>query len=68
MGARLWFIGNENNKPLKVFPSRRSAEFELEAMIREDERAEEYTLYSRNLDELEEFPVEFSLAEEEGII
>lgn len=68
MGTRLWFISDEKNKPVKVFPSRKSAELELEAILREDPEAEDYKLYPVTLDDLEEYPAEFDLAEEEGYI
>jgi len=68
MGTRLWFIAEENGKPLKVFPSRRTAEYELEAMAREEETGVEYVVYPIYLDELEEHERELELAEEEGYV
>jgi len=68
MGTRLWFIAEEDGKPLKVFPSRRTAEYELEAMIREEDVAEDFVIYPRYIDELEEHEDELDLAEEEGFV
>lgn len=67
MGRRLWFIGKSDD-PISVFPSQRSARYELDAMIREDERAERYDIYPVEVDDLEEHPAEMKLAEEEGLI
>jgi len=67
MSRRLWFIGS-GDEPISVFPSQRTARFELDALIREDESAERYEIYSVEVDDLEDHPQEMKLAEEEGLI
>ena len=67
MGRRLWFIGSGGG-PLSVFPSQRSAQYELDALIREDSTAEQYEIYPVEIDDLEDHPDEMTLAEEEGLI
>jgi len=68
MGRRLWFIG-KGDEPKYVFPSQRSARYELDALVREDEgRYARYQLYPVEIDDLEDHPAEMRLAEEEGLI
>ncbi len=67
MGRRLWFIGR-GDEPVSAFPSQRSARYELDALIREDDSPGRYKLYPVEIDDLEEHPAEMRLAEEEGLI
>lgn len=68
MGRRLWFI-SKRDEPKYVFPSLRSAQFELEALEREEEDGTaRYRLYSVDIDDLEDHPDEMDLAEREGLL
>ncbi len=68
MARRLWFIGR-GDEPKYVFPSQRSAQYELDALIREDEGSPaRYRLYPIEVDDLEDHPAEMRLAEEEDLI
>lgn len=68
MGRRLWFIG-DGEKPIDVFPSHRSALYELEAIEREEGEAPvEYEIYWLEIDDLEDHPTELALAEREGLV
>lgn len=68
MGRKLWFIGN-GERPIDVFPSQRSARYELEALEREElGREGDYEIYGIEVDDLEDHPSELELAEEEGLV
>ncbi len=68
MGRRLWFIG-KGDEPKYVFPSQRSARYELDALLREEEAGpSRYRLYPVEIDDLEDRPAEMRLAEKEGLI
>lgn len=68
MGRKLWFIG-DGDRPIDVFPSQRSARYELEALEREEVgTAVDYEIYGIEVDDLEDHPSELELAEEEGLI
>lgn len=68
MGRKLWFIG-DGERPIEVFPSRRSARYEVEALEREGSTNPlEYEIYAIEIDDLEDYPTELDLAEEEGLV
>ncbi|HUX22591.1 MAG TPA: hypothetical protein VMW69_15245 [Spirochaetia bacterium] len=68
MGRKLWFIGN-GERPINVFPSQRSARYELEALEREaPDDLLDYEIYGIDVDDLEDHPIEFRLAENEGLV
>jgi len=68
MGRRLWFIGN-GDRPVSVFPSRRAARYELEALEREHTgELVDYEIYPIEVDDLEDHPVELDVAEREGLV
>jgi hypothetical protein len=68
MGRKLWFIGN-GERPINVFPSQRSAHYEMEALEREaPDDLPNYEIYGIDVDDLEDHPIEFRLAENEDLV
>jgi hypothetical protein len=68
MGDRIWFIRDKEG-PIKAFPSKRGAFYEREALEREEEdETMSYRVYAREVDDLEDYPDELELAEEEGLL
>ena len=68
MGDRIWFI-RDREGPIKAFPTKRGAVFECEALEREEEdETVSYRVYAREVDDLEDYPEELQIAEEEGLV
>lgn len=64
MTRKLWFIRCDD-LPVRVFVSRAEARMEI-ADLEGGETEEEYELYSIDFDDLEDYPEELELAEENG--
>ena len=66
MSGKLWFIGSEG-EPIALFGEKRAAKDQLET-YRLDDESGEYRLYGIDVEELEDYEEEFSLAEDEGFV
>jgi len=65
MAKKLWFI-KQDDSLVDVFSSKREALLEYESDQEEDNDA--YELYALDIDDLEDYPEELELAEENGFV
>ncbi len=66
MAAGLWFL-TDGVKAISVFENRRAAEGELKK-YEDDQDYQYFSIYSVNVDDLEDYPDEFDMALDEGLI
>ena len=66
MGSKLWFVA-DGTSPLGCFDAKIDAE-EFREQFCDDEDYIFYELYSLLLDDLEDYPDEYDLAMEEGLV
>jgi hypothetical protein len=66
MGGRLWFIG-DGFEPIYVHPTKQKAREKLERLVKKDpDGADDYEIYSVDMDDLEDHPEEMDLADQNG--
>ncbi|WP_028975201.1 hypothetical protein [Spirochaeta cellobiosiphila] len=66
MSSEIWFIQNDNDEPLRAFMTKHEAEHELENLVSEEER--HFSLYSIEVDDIDDYPEEMAVATEEGLV